>query len=37
MFKNAQIPDGGACCEWIATALIMNKDIMTMEIKKTQC
>ena len=27
MFKTAQIPDGGSCCEWIATALIMNEDM----------
>ena len=27
MFKTAQIPDGGSCCEWIATALILNEDM----------
>ena len=26
MFKAAEIPDGGSCCEWIATALIMSED-----------
>ena len=27
MFKTADIPDGGSCCEWIPTALIMSKDM----------
>ena len=27
MFKAADIPDGGSCCEWIPTALIMSKDM----------
>ena len=27
MFKAADIPDGGSCCEWISTALIMSEDM----------
>ena len=27
LFKSAVIPDGGSCCEWIATSLIFNQKI----------
>ena len=27
LFKNAKIPDGGSCCEWIATSLVSSQKI----------